>query len=342
MFTKSSGTWTRSETIFPPRNAPRSEFGVDIALQGDRALIAETYQDSENESRLVVRAYRKSGGTWSHRGVIWQSPIFEGNTLPSISLVDDIALIASSITRQIYWFKHTTDGWTKVAQLPASGPSEPRNYIAADSSSEYAVVGVPEDTSTAVSAGSAYLYRNEEGAWNHHTDLRPNDLDRGDMFGYAVAITDSHVLVSARDDSNPNGSGAGSAYLYSITETGVTQVKKFWAANSGSGSHYGITVGLDSGVSIVGATRAESMGTKYVGAAYLRTAADDWAHQYKLVDSQAPQGAYFGNAVAIDEAHVAIGATNHHGTSPGSEQYSAFDQAGAVFVVDRSALGNNS
>ena len=78
-----------------------------------------------------------------------------------------------------------------------------------------AVVGAENDENPNGSeAGSAYLFEHEGGSWTEVTKLAAGD--GGDSFGETATLADdgTRAVVGAPDDEDPNGDGAGSAYIF--------------------------------------------------------------------------------------------------------------------------------
>jgi hypothetical protein len=111
--------------------------------------------------------------------------------------------------------------WTEEATLaPEDGDDE--DFFGG-------AVGVSDDGTTAVIgdqsdsnwAGSAYVFQRESvGEWAEIQKLAPEDGDDDDDFGESVGVSSdgTTAVIGARNDEDPNGDGAGSAYVFQLEE----------------------------------------------------------------------------------------------------------------------------
>jgi hypothetical protein len=99
--------------------------------------------------------------------------------------------------------------------------------------------------------------------------LVPADGDEDDAFGTSVSVTSDTALVGALIDEDPKGEDAGSAYLFSNSETGWQQTQKLSPDDGEEGDHFGTAVALVDGLALVSATGAERSDTFSTGTAYV-------------------------------------------------------------------------
>jgi outer membrane protein assembly factor BamB len=142
--------------------------------------------------------------------------------------------------------------------VPSDGSAHNQFGYTVSISGNLAVIGAPYSTVRGhLDAGAAYVFDATTGA--QLAKLTANDAADVDEFGY-VSISGGLVLVgSILDDLN------GSAYLFDAS-TG-TQLRKFTAFDAvpGSNAHFGYSVAISNGISVVGAWGQNSR----AGAAYV-------------------------------------------------------------------------
>jgi hypothetical protein len=110
-------------------------------------------------------------------------------------------------------------------------------------------------------AGSAYVFEKGTGWGNGHTNqvakLDPDDGDSDDYFGISVAVGGDTVVVGAHGDEDPNGSYAGSAYVFEKgtgwADGHANQSAKLAPCDGDSDDYFGISVAVDSDTMVVGA-----------------------------------------------------------------------------------------
>jgi hypothetical protein len=87
-------------------------------------------------------------------------------------------------------------------------------------SGDYAIVGAyREDDAGGNDSGKAYIFNVSTGALLHTLD-NPNayGTSAGDFFGWSVAMSDSHVIVGARNEGDAGGTYSGKSYIYEIEQ----------------------------------------------------------------------------------------------------------------------------
>jgi len=86
-------------------------------------------------------------------------------------------------------------------------------------SESYAIVGAQnEDDAGGFTSGKAYIFSTSTGNLLHTLD-NPNAFgtSQSDNFGFAVAISESYVVVSAYQEDDAGGTASGKAYIYNLT-----------------------------------------------------------------------------------------------------------------------------
>ncbi len=133
--------------------------------------------------------------------------------------------------------------------------------------------------------------------------LYPAGGQFGDKFGTSVAIDNGMIVVGAPFDDE-NGQDAGAVYVYNSNT--ASEVYKLMPADGAPGANFGRCVSASNGVIAVGALRDGELGN-LAGAAYLYDLATG-QQLHKLLAEDGAAGDEFGNAIAIDNGLVAVGA----------------------------------
>lgn len=181
------------------------------------------------------------------------------------------------------------------------------------------MVGISRDDDQDLDLGSVYLYNRFDGA--PINKLFPNDGDTGDLFGASVAYENGVIAVgSVRDDDSFEDAGA--VYFFDA-DTGV-QIKKLHADDPEEEDYFGSPIEMADGVLVVGVRCDDDNGTDS-GSVYLMNV-ETGRQTMKLLASDGAQNDWFGNAIAIDDGIIAVGALwndNDNG-----------NDAGAVYLFD--------
>lgn len=129
-------------------------------------------------------------------------------------------------------------------------------------------------------AGSAYIFRKENGSWVEKQKIVASDREMWDGFGHTVSISGNYLVVGAiQEDDNVQGvqniQNAGSAYIFEKDATGVwSEMQKIVASDRQENAQFA-NVGISGYNIIVGAPGQMSGNTNppndlpYAGAAYL-------------------------------------------------------------------------
>jgi len=172
----------------------------------------------------------------------------------------------------------------------------------------WAVVGAHYHDEIGSNAGTAYIFKYENGAWYQHSKLLAFDGYANDRFGKSVAI-DGNTIVVGADEKTYNQLGrAGAAYIYDFDGTNWNFAQKITAPNPASSDYFGFSLDISDGYIVVGARYDDELGTN-AGAAYVyKRINGSWLFEEKLLPSDGSSGDYFGYDVAIDQNNVIVGA----------------------------------
>lgn len=179
-------------------------------------------------------------------------------------------------------------------------------------------VGSNQDDDNGSLSGSAYLFDATTGVQT--AKLLPNDGMAFDRFGISIAMDNGVVAVGTYQDDD-NGFNSGSAYLFDAS-TGV-QIAKLLPSDGDVNDEFGIAIAIADGVVAVGAWKDNDNGGKS-GSAYLFNAITG-AQIVKLLPSDGAVEDEFGNAIAIADGVVAVGAHVKRGNGRFSGSAYLFD-----------------
>ena len=149
----------------------------------------------------------------------------------------------------------------------------------------------------------------------------------GAQFGNAVAISGNTMVIGARHDST-TASQAGAAVVYVRNGTNWTQQAKLLANDGALGDKFGYSVAVSGDTVVIGAYNDDGAFAD-TGSAYVFSRnGTTWTQQQKLTAGDGTASDEFGNAVAIQEDLIAVGA--HFADLPSNAA------AGSVYLFQRS------
>jgi len=136
--------------------------------------------------------------------------------------------------------------------------------------------------------------------WQQVTKLAANDGDDSDWFGDSVGLDGDTALIGARSDEEPNGSLAGSAYVYRRSNGSWSEEAKL-TANDGDGFDlFGYSVGLDGDTALIGALDDEDPNGDSAGSAYVFEGGGGTNQSLSAKFTYSPRNPAAGNQVTFD------------------------------------------
>ncbi len=260
---------------------------------------------------------------------------------------------AGDNTGSAYVFRLEETSWIEETKLTASDAEAGDRFAFAVSIGEdFAAVGAWGADDFGSDSGAAYVYRHDDNGtpndgtddvWIEEAKLTAPDAAPDDVFGVAVSISGTRVLVGAHhnDDASPNNPVCESGSAYVFRREGETWVHeaKLVASDASCTDAFGRSVSLDADHAIIGAFQGlPSSGLP--GAAYVfrrddngtpQNSTDDyWVEQDRLAASDGAANDQFGWSVAIsgDQAVVGAWADDDAGSASGSAYIFVRDENG--------------
>lgn len=164
----------------------------------------------------------------------------------------------------------------------------------------YALIGAVTDDNN---KGAVYVFENSDGTWGQKSKLTASDGVAGDVFGNAILMTDTYAFIGAYTTN----SGQGSVYVFQRSGETWTEIDKLEADDAATEgfSAFGTSLAVSGEYLVIGALS----GNGNAGAAYVfQQSGGVWTQHSKLVASDGTDGNLFGQAVAITEDKLVIGA----------------------------------
>lgn len=203
-------------------------------------------------------------------------------------------------------------------------------YGEIDLNNDYLVVGASGADVGTQNIGAVQIFKNAMGVWSLDTALLPI-FDDGVLFGSAVALDDSTLVVGAQGDAV--GEGGGSAYFYELDSHGIWNMISYVYSDSlSAGDVFGSDIAVSGDFAIVGAFGTDIVGSSS-GAAYLYKRTDEKWFEVSQITPESPASLdYFGFSVAMEDSLVVIGAYQ--------DDEAGGSNSGAVYVYEIGKLAN--
>ncbi len=243
------GIWYQVQKIVASSRDGNENFGISVNIAGNMAVVG-AYGDQEdaNEANPLLACgsafiFINSGGVWSQVQKITNT---DRNTFDrfgfSVGIGEDHILVGANqedhdenggnflnSAGAVYSFTYNGAAWVQNQKiLPAdrgAGDFFGNNISISEDLVLISSYRDDEDASggnTLLDAGSAYLFRNENGTWVQFQKICSTDRGAGDFFSLRVGMSGDYVFIGANiEDEDENGintiNAAGSAYFFRNT-----------------------------------------------------------------------------------------------------------------------------
>ncbi len=363
VFVREGTAWTQQAYLKASNVDFGDYFGYSVAISGDTIVVGAYGEDGDGSSQAddsanyagAAYVFVREGTDWTQQAYLKASNVGGGDQFGySVAVSGDTIVVGALYkdgTGAAYVFVREGTAWIQQAYLKAS-IVDGGDYFgrAVAISGDTLVVGADgedgnridgeEDDSTA-NSGAAYVFVREGTAWTQQAYLKASNVDEGDTFGYAVAISGDSILVGApyEDGEGDNiASDAGTAYVFVREGMDWTQQAYLKASNVGADDYFGRAVAISGDTIVLGAPLEDGEGDNIAdraGAAYVFVREGmDWTQQAYLKASIVGEVDFFGRAVALSGDTVLVGAPaeDGDGTSPEDDSATA---AGAAYVFSK-------
>ena len=216
---------------------------------------------------------------------------------------------------------------TKIAKLGASDAEYENQFGSSVAFGDgVLLVGANGDGDNNSLAGSAYLFDvTHPSQIVQLSKLLSADGHAQDGFGTSVGVDGATAIIGALWNGE-NGNDAGAAYLFDVSDpASPMQLAKLLAADGEAGDWFGRSVGVDSGLAVVGSPQDDDLGLES-GSAYVFDVQDPGSpvQVAKVLPSDGSTHARFGWAIALRGTTLVVGAPFDS------------DERGAAYVFDLS------
>ncbi|PIE46312.1 MAG: hypothetical protein CSA45_00180 [Gammaproteobacteria bacterium] len=139
--------------------------------------------------------------------------------------------------------------------------------------------------------------------------LTANEGAADDQFGYSVALDGDHLVVGSRWATVDGNINQGAVYVFTYDGANWVEKQKLTADDGKIYDQFGYSVTLDGEHLVVGAYAANIGNNRKQGAVYtFAYEGMNWVEKQKITASDGQKFQRFGNAVALDDNRLLVGA----------------------------------
>jgi hypothetical protein len=269
VFVRNGTTWTEQPILTASDGAAGDAFGSSVALDGNTAVIGAVFNDTgagTNAGSAYV--FVRNGNTWTE-----QDDLLPLDGAPDISFgsevaVDDnTAVVSAPDAEAAYVFVRNGEVWTQQAKL-ISGDAEVDDSFGDQIAIEddFAFLSAAfDDTTDGENAGSVYVFKREGLTWTQVQNLKADDAEAEDLFGYDLAVDRDVLLIGAAFEDGTGLEDRGAAYVFTRSGNMWSEYDKFIANDDEAYNIFGSSVAYDGSTALIGAPgRDEGVGGAYV------------------------------------------------------------------------------
>lgn len=323
MFSKDQGgsnNWGQIKKIVSSDRAEEDYFGWTAVLNGTTVFVAAVQED-ENENGLATMSLAGSAYSFSKD---------QGGT----------------------------DNWGQTQKLVSTElPVNAQFGYSVSIDGDYAVVGtklelrgISSTESPMINAGAAYVYKKINGVWTELKKLVASDRTAGDLFGHAVTISGSTIVVSALGETHDVSGlnyklNAGSAYIFQKDQGGTDnwgQLKKIVPIDRTDGDNFGNAVSISGDLLVVAAYNDDNPDYNS-GSVYIfqkdQNGVNNWGEVKKIAPTDKAYGDNFGGSVSINGTTLLVGASNEDDDAAGLNPILS---AGSAYIFEKDQGGLNN
>eukprot|EP01041_Mallomonas_annulata_P003180 gene3180-6275_t len=305
--------WSSSAHLLAADNVEDDEFGSSVASHKNFAVVGD-YSQSSNNGGAYVFSTENSGRTWSTQAKLMAPEDVEGSSFGYQVAISEYSILVTAPQYNThrgaaYSFSlhDDTNSWELDATLIPT--QHVKGYFGSSISLHETslLIGATEIN---LGAGSVSVYNSKlssETVWSLETELRANDGEVNDCFGFSVAHYGYNAVVGTVD--------TGSVYVFSKILPNSnnnrvwSQVSKLVITTEYMYAKPTTSVALFGNTALIGLYYQESYeisGSAYIyssiGAGTLAT----WSQQSRMVPKYRDDGYGFGKAVSIYSNLVAV------------------------------------
>lgn len=230
VFQINSSNWTEESVINSPEIGVHDLFGASSAIVSpDQFIVAAPRGNGLVGNSGVLYSFIKQNGNWIKNQKI-ESPTGREDGLfgSSISCFENRLLVGamqelvdSVISGAAYFYKLENSNIWNLEQKVYPDILIDHDYfgIEVELNKDIAIIGSPkwESVRENTDMGCADVYGFDQDQWNLTKKISPEDGEKDDHFGMAIAIDKNNLVIGARLDDNLSFND-GSAHFYNLSD----------------------------------------------------------------------------------------------------------------------------
>lgn len=225
--------WPRLEKLIPEVDTVLSEnFGNEIAMEGNIAVVGASYSDSLAYRGGIVYVFEYSGSSWKKIANLYPSDYSSNRYFGEYIKISGNTIVVGNPSRNegnlhgaIYIFEKPAAGWRDMTEtyrlLPPADPNVIWSFgYAVDLRGDFLIVGMPGTMTPSYDfIGGAIIYQRTGSTWTSVARLNNLPGYEGD-FGNRVAMHDNYAVVTSTQETHGSDFEYGVTYVFNKPASG--------------------------------------------------------------------------------------------------------------------------
>ncbi|KPA12837.1 Dystroglycan-type cadherin-like domain protein, partial [Candidatus Magnetomorum sp. HK-1] len=251
IFKRYGSSWVQEIRLQASDRYTNDYFGRSVSISGDYAIVGAYADDDLGTDSGSAYIFVRDGANWNEQAKLTASDGESSDNFGiAVSISGDYAIVGAqnnddqgSNSGSAYIFKRNATSWSETVKLTqADGASNDIFGAKVSISGDYAIVSSYNDDDKGNASGSVYIYKRNGSDWPLMVKLTGSDSWPSDNFGFSVAMSNNHAIVSAYLDDD-TGSNSGSAYIYELnTQPMLSEMKNLSFTNTTDSQSIHLTI----------------------------------------------------------------------------------------------------
>ncbi|MEE9130465.1 MAG: FG-GAP repeat protein [Phycisphaerales bacterium] len=227
-------TWELDQKLMASDADFSDVFGLAVSVSGNTILVGAPRDNDDGPNSGSAYVFQFDGDNWNEVQKLTASDADVSDEFGwGVSISGDLAIVGAGLddtacpenvscnSGSAYVFRFDGKQWVEEQKLEAPDMAQGDQLGRSVSiDGDAAIVGsrwnddlCPKDPDC--NSGAAYLFRYDGNEWTLQQKLTPHDAAPVDLFGSAVALNGTSVIVGSEGDDD-DGTASGSAYFYAL------------------------------------------------------------------------------------------------------------------------------
>lgn len=305
VYSLSGSVWNYVTTLTANDSQPGDNFGSSIAVSSNTIVIGAN--GNSHTGAVYIFTLTGTPSTWTQTAKLVAPDGQPGDSLGAVSISGSTLVVGAgnrnNTTGAAYVWTGSGRNWTFRTELTANDAQQGDQFGG--------TVGVSGNTIVCGAfrknsyTGAVYVFSPVGNSWAQKQKLVASDGQHNGLFGRAVALSGSYLVVGA------GGTNAGEAYVFQLSLGVWHQIEAIIPADALPGYNFGTSVAISGTTIAVGAVQGGQAGIVGSGAVYLYTIGS--LGVVKLMAFDGIPGDGLGYSVALSGKIVASGAVGADG-----------------------------